>query len=70
MKKTTLSALRKSLDEKQISAKELCGECFKAIEKDEEKIGAFITLAKEEAEKTAEKAQERIDKGNAAFLTG
>lgn len=70
MKKTTLSALRKSLDEKQISAKELCGECFKAIEKDEEKIGAFITLTKEEAEKTAEKAQGRIDKGNAAFLTG
>lgn len=69
-KKTTLSALRKSLDDKQISAKELCEECYKAIDKDEEKIGAFITLTKTQAEKAAEKAQMRIDKGEADLLTG
>lgn len=70
MTKTTLAALRRMLDEKQISAKELCGECYKCIEEKEEKVGAFITLTKEEAEKTAEKAQARIDKGEADFLTG
>lgn len=70
MTKTTLSALRKALDEKTLSAKELCEECYKAIEKDEEKVGAFITLTKETALLNAEKAQKRIDEGKAAFLTG
>ncbi len=70
IKKAALSDLRKALDQKQISVKELCGECYKNIEKDEGKIGAFITLTKEEAEKSAEKAQKRINEGKAAFLTG
>ncbi|MDE6725979.1 MAG: Asp-tRNA(Asn)/Glu-tRNA(Gln) amidotransferase subunit GatA, partial [Ruminiclostridium sp.] len=70
IKNTTLSALRKALDDKQISAAELCGECFKAIEKNEDRIGAFITLTEEEAAKSAEKAQKRIDEGKADFLTG
>lgn len=70
IKNTTLSALRKALDDKQISAAELQGECFKAIEKDEDRIGAFITLTEEEAAKSAEKAQKRIDEGKADFLTG
>lgn len=70
IKKAALSDLRKALDQKQISVKELCEECCKNIEKDEGKIGAFITLTKEEAEKSAEKAQKRINEGKAAFLTG
>lgn len=70
MTKTTLAALRRMLDEKTISAKELCGECYKSIEEKEEKVGAFITLTKKQAEKNAEKAQARIDKGEADFLTG
>lgn len=70
IKNTTISALRKALDEKQISARELCEECYSAIDKDEDKIGAFITLTKEEALKSAEKAQQRIDSGNGDFLTG
>ncbi|MCM1299353.1 MAG: Asp-tRNA(Asn)/Glu-tRNA(Gln) amidotransferase subunit GatA [[Eubacterium] siraeum] len=70
MTKTALSALRKALDEKKVSARELCEECFKAIDKDEEKIGAFISLTKEEALKNAKAAQKRIDEGKAAFLTG
>ena len=70
IKNTTLSALRKALDENRISAAELCKECFKAIEKDEDRIGAFITLTEEEAAKSAEKAQKRIDEGKADFLTG
>lgn len=70
MTKTTLSALRKALDEKTVGAEELCEECFKAIDKEEEKVGAFITLTKETALENAKNAQKRIDEGKAAFLTG
>ncbi|MCM1055359.1 MAG: amidase family protein, partial [Bacteroides sp.] len=68
--KTTLGGLRKMLDEKRISVKELYGEYRRVIDKDEERIGAFITLTEEEAEKNAEKAQKRIDRGEAGRLTG
>lgn len=68
--KTTLRKLREALDSKAISVKELCGECFKSIEKDEASIGAFISLTPEQAEKDAEKAQKRIYEGKADFLTG
>lgn len=70
MKRATVSMLRRALDEKQVSARELCEECFKAIDKDEDKIGAFITLTREEAIKNAERAQKRIDEGKSGFFTG
>ena len=70
IRKTTLTELRRMLDSKEISAKELCGECYKNIDSTEKDIGAFITLTKEVAEKNAETAQSRIDSGNADFLTG
>lgn len=70
MTKTTLKKLRDMLDTKAVSVKELYGECYKSIDKDEEKIGAFISLTPEQAEKDAEKAQKRIDEGKADFLTG
>lgn len=68
--KTTLKALRDMLDTKAVSVRELCEECYKEIEKNEGKIGAFITLTKEEAFASAQKAQKRIDEGSADFLTG
>lgn len=70
MTKITLKKLREMLDTKAVSVKELYGECYKSIDKDEEKIGAFISLTPEQAEKDAEKAQKRIDEGTADFLTG
>lgn len=70
MTKTTLKELRAMLDEKKASVKELYEECYKKIDEKEAGIGAFITLTKEQAEKDAEKAQKRIDEGNAEFLTG
>lgn len=70
IKKTTLSELRRLLDEKTISAKELRDECYKNTDENEETIGAFITLTKEESKKDAEAAQKRIDSGNADSLTG
>ena len=70
IRKTTLTKLRRMLDSKEISAKELCGECCTNINKDEGTIGAFITLTKDIAEKNALAAQHRIDSGTASFLTG
>ena len=70
IKTTSLRELRTMLDSKEISAAELCGECYKNIDADEEKIGAFVTLTKEVAEENAKAAQKRIDSGNADFLTG
>ena len=70
IKNVSLRELRRMLDAKEISARELCGECYKNIDKDEEKIGAFITLTREIAEENAESAQKRIDSGSADFLTG
>lgn len=70
MTKTTLKKLREILDSKAVSVKELYEECYKCTDKDEERIGAFITLTPEQAEKDAEKAQKRIDAGEAGFLTG
>lgn len=70
MTKITLKKLRDMLDTKAVSVKELYEECYKSIDKDEEKIGAFISLTPEQAEKDAERAQKRIDEGKADFLTG
>ena len=70
IRKTSLRELRRMLDSKEISAGELCGECYKNIEAAEDNIGAFITLTREVAEENAAAAQKRIDSGNADFLTG
>ena len=70
MTKTTLKKLREMLDTKAVSVKELYGECYKSIEKDETAIGAFITLTPEQAALDAERAQKRIDEGKADLLTG
>ncbi len=68
--RTTIRALRKALDEKQISAKELCGEYFKRIEETDSRLLSYITVTKDEALRMAETAQQRIDSGNASMLTG
>ena len=70
IKTTSLRELRTMLDSKEISAAELCGECYKNIDSAEENIGAFVTLTKEVAGENAAAAQKRIDSGSADFLTG
>ena len=70
IKTTSLRRLRQMLDSKEISAAELCGECYRNIDADEDKIKAFITLTKDAAEENAAAAQKRIDSGSADFLTG
>ncbi|MBD5130690.1 MAG: Asp-tRNA(Asn)/Glu-tRNA(Gln) amidotransferase subunit GatA [Ruminococcaceae bacterium] len=68
--RTSLRALRKALDDKQISAAELCGEYFKRIEAVDKDLLSYITVTKEKAMKDAENAQKLIDGGKAAALTG
>ena len=55
--------MRKALDSKEISAKELAQTYFERIKKYDDKVKSFITV-------TEEKAQGVIDKGEAKALTG
>lgn len=68
--KAKIRDLRKMLDSGEISAKELCGEYFKNIDEKDEKLLSYITVTKEEALKSAEKAQKMIDEKKACALTG
>ncbi len=70
IKKAKIRDLRKSLDNKEISAAELCGEYFKRIEEVDSKLLSYITVTKEKALKDAENAQKIIDAGRAEALTG
>lgn len=62
--------MRKALDEKKISVKELTDAYFENIKKYDDKLECYITLTQEKAEKQAAEAQARIDKGESAPLTG
>lgn len=68
--RTNLRDLRKALDNKEISAVELCSEYLKNIEDKDKDILAYITVTKEKALKDAENAQKRIDAGETSALTG
>ena len=62
--------MRKALDSKEISAKELAQTYFERIKKYDDKVKSFITVTEEKALEQAEKAQGVIDKGEAKALTG
>lgn len=57
----TASKIRKLLLDKEISAKELIEKYFENIEEKEKDINAFITLNKEEALKSAERIDKKIE---------
>ncbi|MGN1136610.1 MAG: Asp-tRNA(Asn)/Glu-tRNA(Gln) amidotransferase subunit GatA [Oscillospiraceae bacterium] len=62
--------LRSMLDKKEISAKELTNAYLDRISSVDDKLESFITVTAEAAEKAAEKAQGKIDKGEASALCG
>ncbi len=62
--------LRRALDERKISAKELCGEYLSRIEAHDSSIQSYITVSKDEAMQMAGEAQKLIDSGKATALTG
>ena len=66
----SLQSLREKLDNKDISAAELCGEYLKKIENIDGKINSYITVCKECAMKQADAAQKIIDSGKSKPLTG
>ena len=70
IKRAGIRRLRKALDNREISAKELCTEYLSRIEAIDGRLKAFITVTKDEAQQMAEKAQQRIDEGRASMLTG
>lgn len=69
-KKITIPALRKMLDSKEIGAEELTREYLEKIKAEDPSILSYITVTEEAALSGAKKAQERIDRGEAAPLTG
>jgi len=66
----SLQKLRSDLDNKIISATELCEVFFKKIHEHDHKINSFISLCPEFAEKQAISAQKLIDEKNASPLCG
>ncbi len=70
IKRAKIRELRRALDEKQISAAELCGEYFKNIEADDPKLLSYITVTKDKAMEMAAAAQKIIDEGKSSALTG
>ncbi len=66
---TTISELRKKLDEKKISSVELTESYLKRI-KDASDLGAFNTVCEEEALLLAKKADEAISRGESSPLLG
>lgn len=62
--------MRKALDNKEISAKELADQYIANIKKYDDKLECFITVTDELAAKQAEAAQDVINKGEAKPLTG
>lgn len=63
-----LKELRQKLDSREIGACELTKEYLKKIKTDN--CNSFITVCENEALKSAEIAQKRIDEGNSGALTG
>lgn len=70
MKTVKVRELRKLLDEKKVSAGELCEMCFSQIKAADDTYKCYITTTEEIAAEQAKKAQERIDRGESAPLTG
>lgn len=70
MTETSLFALRKALDNKEISAVELTKAYLARIEKADGQLQSFITVTADRALADAQAAQKIIDRGEAKPLTG
>lgn len=65
-----ISDLRSMLDKKELSAKELTDAYLDRIKAVDDKLESYITVTAEAAKRAAEKAQEKINKGEASALCG
>lgn len=66
----TLSEIAKDIKDKKVTIKEVLDSVYKRIEDVEPKVGAYITLTKNEAYKKAEELQEKLDKGEDIGILG
>lgn len=66
----TIHEARKKLDDKELSSVELTKAVLSRIEETEDKLNSFVTVAGDEAMKSAQIADEMISKGKAKPLTG
>jgi aspartyl-tRNA(Asn)/glutamyl-tRNA(Gln) amidotransferase subunit A len=66
----SLKQMRKALDSREISVKELTHEYLERAKAQNTALNAFITITEEEALQNAETAQKIIDSGAATALTG
>lgn len=65
-----ISDMRSMLDKKDISASELADAYLKRIKSVDDKLESYITITEDNAKKAAEKAQEKINSGEASALCG
>ncbi|MBQ1896572.1 MAG: Asp-tRNA(Asn)/Glu-tRNA(Gln) amidotransferase subunit GatA [Lachnospiraceae bacterium] len=64
----TAGALGKKIQAKEVSVKEALDATFAAIDEKEESVHAYITLNRDEAYKTADEVQKKIDAGELTSL--
>lgn len=65
-----IAALSELLQNREVSAKELAADALKAIAETDKTIGAYLTVAEEEAYLQAELADKMLAEGTAGALTG
>ncbi len=65
-----ISELRRLLDRREISVKDVVDAVYKRIDTVEDRVRAFVTLTREEATRMAVRAQKRIDAGQSGPLVG
>ena len=66
----TISEIAKKIKEKSVSIKEVLDSVYSRIDNVDKKIGAYITLTKENAYKKAEMLQKRLDAGEDIGVLG
>jgi aspartyl-tRNA(Asn)/glutamyl-tRNA(Gln) amidotransferase subunit A len=66
----TILGLRKLLDNREVTVKEVIDDVYGRIDEVEDRVKAFITVTREEASKIADRAQEAINSNRTSLLTG
>jgi aspartyl-tRNA(Asn)/glutamyl-tRNA(Gln) amidotransferase subunit A len=66
----TILGLRKLLDNREVTVKEVIDDVYGRIDEVEDRVKAFITVTREEASKSADRAQEAINSNRTSLLTG
>lgn len=66
----TIAELRKTLDNRDVSAKEVLDDVYTRIDAVEDRVKSFLTTMKDNASKMASEADEAIKSNRASILTG